>query len=137
MTTLVQSRDAIVALINTALSADYPTLKVFYENTLSVDLDTVGDRFVRVEVDFDDAAQLTINNNPEHRTYGSLYFTIFVKDGLGVRDTLVLMQYLSDVVKFKQTATYVFGTPRPGKRDARGGWHSYELVCPFWLDSLI
>ena len=136
MTTFVECRDAIVTLIHTSLQTQHPGLPVFWENTLSIDLDTVGERFIRIEVDFDDAHQLTINGNPEHRTYGTVYFTVFGKEGTGVRETLALFQSLTDVVKFKQDARYVFGVPTPGRRDAQAGWRSYELRAPFWFDSL-
>jgi len=136
MTTFVQSRDAIVTLIHTALQAQHPTLPVFWENTLAVNLDTVGTQFLRIEIDFDDAHQLTINDAPEHRTYGHVYFTVFVKEGAGSRSALVLFDSLSDLVKFQAAQRFVFGVPTPGRRDARDGWMSYELRAPFFFDSL-
>lgn len=136
MTTFVQSRDAIVTLIHTALQAQHPDLPVFWENTLTVDLDTVANPFLRIEIDFDDAHQLTINDMPEHRTYGHVYFTVFAKEGTGSRNALVLFDSLSDLVKFKSDARFVFGVPTPGRRDARDGWVSYELRAPFFFDSL-
>ncbi|MBI3144733.1 MAG: hypothetical protein HYZ18_05575 [Pseudogulbenkiania sp.] len=135
MSTFEQCRDEIVALINTAIGVSYPTLKVFYENTLSVDLDTVGDRFVRIELEFDDAAQLTINNTPADRTYGTVYFTIFLKEGLGTRPYLELVQFFKDLVAFKTATHYRFEVVRPGKRGAPDGWRSYEVTAPFWFDA--
>lgn len=136
MTTYAAARDDIVSMVNTALQTLHPTLPVFWENTLKVDLDTVTSPFVRIELDFDDAMQLTVNDDPEHRTYGTLYFTVFCKEGTGTRSTLVLFESFTNIVKFKHTATYVFGVPRPGRKDPRQGWVSQELAAPFWFDSL-
>lgn len=136
MTTFVEARDAIVTLIHNALQAQLPDLPVFWENTLTVDLDVVGSPFLRIEIEFDDARQLTINDMPEHRTYGTVFFTVFVKEGTGMRQTLVLFDTLANLVKFKTSNRFVFSTPTPGRRDARDGWVSSELRAPFFFDSL-
>lgn len=137
MTTFVEARDSIVSLIHTALQNNHPTLPIFWENTLEVDLNAVGNLFVRIELDFDDAMQMTINDIPEHQTFGTVYFTVFMKEGTGTRESLILMQSFTDVVKYQMTPTFVFTTPRPGKKDGpRDGWISQELVAPFWFDSL-
>ncbi len=137
MTTFVEARDVVVTLIHTALQTDRPTLPVFWANTKVVDLDTVGSLFLRVEVEFTDARQLTINNDPEHRTYGMVYFSVFSKEGTGDRATLDLFEYLTNVVKFQRSANYTFLTPRPGRREARSGWVSAELHAPFQFESLV
>ena len=134
MSTYTQCRDAIVALLHGDIAVDYPTLPVFWENTVAVDLDKVGDKFVRIELEFDDAEQLTVNGSPWHRTYGTVYFTLMVKDGTGTRSVLELYEYFTNLVKFKGATHYQFEVVRPGKRDARDGWRSYELCAPFWFD---
>lgn len=135
MTTYVEARDAIVGLVHPAWVSAYPAVPVFYENTLRVDMDKVGDSFLRVEVDFDDARQMTVNDAPEHATYGTLYLTLFAKDGTGVRDTLGCFDYLTDLAKFKTITGVRFGAPTPGRRTYKDGWRSYELRVPFWFYS--
>jgi hypothetical protein len=55
MTTEVEARDAIVAYLHPAWVTAYPSIKVFYNNTVKVDLDTVGATFLRVSIDFTDS----------------------------------------------------------------------------------
>ena len=56
MTTYVEARDTIVAYLESALSA----LPRFYEDTETVDLDSVGDQFLKICIEFADARQATI-----------------------------------------------------------------------------
>lgn len=136
MTKFVEARDSIVEYLSTNLATDRPALPLFWENTVEVDLDTVGSTFVRIEVEFNDAMQLTINGLPEHETSGLVFFTVFAKQGSGTRSVLELFDYLSDLVKFKRATNFQFTVPRPGRREARGGWASYELVVPFSFNSV-
>jgi hypothetical protein len=136
MTSYVQARDSIVSLIHTNIELNLPTLPVFWENTLSVNLDTVGDRLLRVEIDFDDAKQMTINDAPERRVYGEVVFTLMNKVGLGTRDTLVVIDYIENVVKYVNTTKVVFQTPAMGRKQERQGWVSHEFRAPFFFDSM-
>lgn len=135
MTTYVEARDAIVTLVSTNLGTDYPDLELEWENTVLVDLDAVGDRFLKIEVDIDGADQLTMDAPVQHQTWGLLHFTLMVKEGSGIRDTLILLQYLGDMAKYTQIEGVWLGTPTPGPRRARDGWRSYELSIPFEFDS--
>lgn len=134
MTTFVQARDDLAALISTGLTGI--GVPVFWENTLSVDLDKVGDRFIRIEIDFDTARQLTMNGAPIHETMGEIYFTVFSKEGLGTRATLALLDTISSVAKYQLTGRVKTLTPSPGKKDYRDGWYSQELRVPFRFNSL-
>jgi hypothetical protein len=132
MTTLVQCRDDLVTLIHTNLTG----VPVFWENTTSVDLDKAGDRFVRVEIDFDGAKMLTVDPSPVHLTEGSIYFSIFTREGLGTRGTLALMDTISTLVKFRFTTRVRTFTPTPTRVQSKDGWHMQELRVPFEMDSL-
>lgn len=135
MTTYVEARDAIVGLVNGAWPAEYPDDPVFYENALRVDLDEVAGSFLRVEIEFDDARQSTVGVAPQHRVYGAAHFTVFTKDGAGVRHVLERLQFLTDVAKFQSISGVRMQAPRPGPRGYKDGWRSYELRVPFWFDS--
>lgn len=134
MTTFVQARDDLAALISTGLAGI--GVPVFWENTLSVDLDKVGDRFIRIEIDFDDARQMTMNDTPIHETIGEIYFTVLTKEGLGTRATLALLDTISAAVKYNLSGRVKTLTPTPGRRDYSDGWYAQELRVPFRFNSL-
>ena len=135
MTTYVQARDALVTKINTALAADHPTLKVFYENTNMVDTNTVGDSFLIVAIDFLAARQSTIENSPQHRVLGEVTFRLMVKDGKGTRTTLQMFDYMTTLLGHQFVNGVYTKTPAPGKKMARDGWSSFDLHVPFHFDS--
>jgi hypothetical protein len=130
----VQARDEIVTMLHADLVINKPGLPVFWENTLQVDLNVVADPFVRIEIDFDDAEQLTINNDPWHRVHGSIYVTVFTKEGGGTRHALELFDYFSNLAKFRLGTKFSSSTPRPGRKTAKQGWVSFELGVPFHFD---
>lgn len=132
MTTLVQCRDDIVAFIH----GNIPGVPVYWENTLAVDLDEVGDRFVRVEIDFDGAKMLTMDGPQIHQTEGVIYFSIFSKEGTGTRSTLALMDTISNLAKYHLTTRVRTFTPTPGRSYLKDGWHMQELRVPFEINSL-
>ena len=134
MTTFVQARDDLATLISTGLTGI--GVPVFWENTLSVDMDTVGPRFIRIEIDFDNARQVTMDGVPVHETLGEIYFTLFTREGLGTRSTLALLDTISDVVKYKLASRVTTWTPTPGRKDYKNGWYVQELVVPFRFNSL-
>lgn len=130
----VQARDEIVTMLHADLVINKPGLPVFWENTLQVDLNAVADPFVRIEIDFDDAEQLTINDDPWHRVYGTIYFNVFTKTGSGTRNVLVLFDYFSNLAKFRLGTKFSSSAPRPGRKSARQGWVSFEIGVPFHFD---
>lgn len=131
MSTYVEARTAVVTLLNTALGAQYPTVPVFWENTTAVALDKVGERFIKVQIDFDDAQQMTVNGAPHHMTFGTLRLSIFWKEGAGTLTTLQMMDYLTGLTKYKLTGTVTFWTPAPGRKVSQDGWISQDLEVPF------
>lgn len=138
MATMLQVRDAIVTLVHNDLTATYPTLPVFWENTLEVDLDALTeDRFLRIEVEFSGANQLTIDAPVQRKTWGLIYCTLLAREGSGVRDTLAILDHLSTTLAYQYLLSnkLFLGTPTPGPRRAKDGWRSYELSVPFEFDS--
>ena len=132
-TTYVNARDAIVAHFNTQWTSAYPTVPAFYENTVAVDLDTVGDRFVRLEVDFDDARQFDIDLAPvpSQVVYGNIIARIFFKEGTGMRAALQMVDTLNAMLSFKTLSGVYSGVPTVGPKATKGGWMSFSLRAPF------
>lgn len=134
MTTTVQARDALVALVESTLRVDRPAVPVFYENTLSVDMDTVNFPFIRCEIDFDDAMFITMD--AEHAHYGSMYLTIFYSPGTGIRSSFDLFDYVCANFKNVRASGVVTAMPRMSKKDERNGVPFIEILVPFRLFSL-
>jgi len=137
MTTYVEARDDLVDLINSTWPVAYPDQPVFYENTLAIDLDTVPNGFLRVEIEYQDSLEASLDQIT--RTYGSLYLTVFVKAGTGTRQVFGMMDFLTNVAKFVTTTKVTLGAPTPGAKldkEAKKGWVGYELIVPFQFNSL-
>jgi len=91
----------------------------------------VGSMFLKVFIDFDDAVQLTINNDPKHMTFGTLRLTIVYKEGTGTLRTLGVMDFLTNLAKFKLNTSVTFWLPVPGRKVSQKGWESQDLEVPF------
>lgn len=133
MTTYTEARNSIVQLVTETLAVSVP---VFWENTLEIDLDKVGDHFIKVQVDFDDSTQMTINDHPERRVYGEVVFTLMSKGGTGTLTRLGLIDSIENVVSFTRTTKVQFEVPRVGRKQERDGWVSQDFRAPFFFDSL-
>lgn len=129
MTSYVQARDTLVGKINAALSTDHPALPVFWENTLEVDVNSVGNVFLQVEINFQDEVDTTID--PETITTGEVNFRLFYKQGQGVRAGLTVFDYLRNLMKFQVVSGVTLYTPKPGKKEMRNGWSISDLNAPF------
>lgn len=135
MTTYVQARDALVAHINTGWTTTYPSTSIFYDNTLKIDLNSVGDCFLRVEIDFMDAVQADIDLNASHDVTGQVVMTVFTKEGAGARTKLSMFDYLTSLFKLVKISGVQCSVPRPGKRVPKNGWVSEELLVEFSFNS--
>ena len=134
MTTEVQARDAIVAYFHPAWTTAYPSVPVYYENTVKIDLDTVGNAFLSVSIDFNDSVREGIDSSPITGSYGEVTFRLFAKDGVGVRDTLARQNYIRELMKYRDLSGVALDCPRPGRKQAKDGWASSDLIVPlqFW-----
>ena len=137
MTTYVGARDALANHISTSLSTDYPTLKVFWENATKADPNTVGTSFLQVEIQFNDATDITID--PAAQIDGTVLFRLFYKEGQGTRQALGLFDYLSGKMAFTENLNasgVTLTTPYPGRKRSKDGWASFDLVAPFFFRTI-
>jgi hypothetical protein len=131
MTTEVEARDAIVAYLHPAWVTAYPAVKVFYENATTIDLDTVGANFLKVNVEFTDSDRLGIDPAPGTMSYGNLMLQVFFKDGTGTRTSLEILGFLRTTIGYKHLGAVAIGCPRFGRKQSRSGWNSQDLSVPF------
>lgn len=131
MTTEVEVRNGIVALLNPAWVTAYPGVKIFYENTVQVSLDDVGDRFTTASIDFTDSVRQGIDESPITGSYGVITMRLFSKEGTGVNSTLEEATFLRNLLKYKKLAGVTLDCPRMGKKVAKDGWVSQDLIVPF------
>lgn len=130
MITYTQARDAMVTHIHTAMQAQLPSLKVFWENTTTVDIATVGDRFLQAEVNFEDTVLASPTDLFDHVT-GNIGLRLFLKEGVGTRAGLLIWDTLNAAVRQTELSGVRLGSPYPGRKEQRDGWLSIELMVPF------
>lgn len=131
MSNYTTTRDYLVQMVVNDLGPQIPGVPIFWENTLSVDLDVVSSPFMRVEIEFDDSSQMTVTGAPKRALHGAVSFTVLVKAGDGTRKVLEIFDTIESVVKFRTSTNCNLGLPLPGAREERKGWVSYEIRAPF------
>lgn len=136
MTTYVEARTSIATAIEAGLSAGYSTLDVFWENRGEVDTNNVGDRYMKVDIDFLDSRQITVEFNPAKRVFGEIVLTFFVKDGAGTLETLTWKDYFDSLLSHKRLGGVQTFTATPGSKRSLKGWRSTEMTVPFTFDTL-
>lgn len=136
MTTYVQARDALVGHIDAAFKTDKPAVKLFYENTLKVDPNNVGDSFVSVAIDMVGAKQASIEFNPRKRMLGEVTFRFMFKEGKGTREALGLYDYVDSMLGNKNIDGVQTRTAVPGRKRSGDGWVSFDFYVPFIFDSI-
>lgn len=130
---LVQIRDALVTTLNTGWA--HPAIPIFYTNSVQIDIATLGDHFLKCDILFDDAVQINIGPNPNHRIYGTLVLKVFSKDTRGTRTALGYIDELSSLFGFKNLSGVKLQAPRTGWEQQSKGWLSTDLRVSFWADS--
>ena len=136
MTTFVGARDALVTHFDTAIKLAYPGLPVFYENAVKADLDSVGDNFLQIGVDFTSADQFDFDlAAQDHMTVGLFTVRVFAKDGTGTRTALGMMEFITGLMKLKDLSGVHTGIPKPGRKISDKGWSATDLLVPFEFHS--
>ena len=132
MTTYVAAREAIVAHLHPAWVAAYPNVPIFYENTLAVDLDAVpGGMFLMVSIPFSDSVRQGIDATPMSRVWGEVNLRLFSKDGMGVRSTLQVFDFLTSVLAYRKLSGVTLDAVVPGRNQTRDGWVSRDVNAGF------
>ena len=135
MTTYVQARDTLAAFISAAIATDKPAWKVFYENADKPDVNTVGDQYIVVAIDFLSAKQATIESNPKRRSLGDIVFRVVTKESMGTRSTLQVFDYVESLLANKSIGGITLRTAVPGKKRTSAGWTLADIAIPFVFDS--
>lgn len=129
--TYVEARNAIVSYFNPKWLTQYPSIPVFYENTVQIDLDTVGDIFLTVSIDFTDSQRLDIDAAPASETFGDVTLRLFTKEGTGTLKTLQVFDWLTATMKYRDLGGVTLGCPDPGPKVSKTGWLSSDLYVSF------
>ncbi len=135
MTTHVEAHDALIAHIETILQAGYPTLAVYYENTLEIDLNTAPSMFLRVNLELSATNLITTDNTFLDRSFGEIVFSLSVKDGTGTRFILDIFDYLTRETRHENLSGVILGSASNGPKSVQPGWKTYTLLIPYYYDS--
>jgi hypothetical protein len=127
---LTDARDALAACVDTALQALPIPCPTFWDNTLSVDTNTVGDIFLRCGVVFTGAEQATIDVESD-RVFGYVWISVFQKAGAGTRKTLEIFDSLRAALAFRKEGGVELRLAYPGKKEEHDGWLSQDLLVDF------
>ena len=130
-TTYVQARDAIVTHLATQLATQLATVKIVWDNTEEVDITDVGNQFIQVDVDFDDAEQAVVGFDASEQVLGVVGFRIFQKKGEGTRSVLEIFDTLRGILAFRDISGVTFGAPKPGAKKSHEGWVSWDFSAGF------
>lgn len=130
------ARLALVTALSNYVSATNPTLPVIYEDQETVDLESIGDVFVKVDIKYDNANNVGIGVDVPHRVTGFLLLIISTKEGTGTIDRIRLMDTMTNLFKNKNLGGLNTKVPTPLRKQRLNGWTFQELGVPFWFDSI-
>ena len=131
--TPADARDALVASLEATW--DKVTVPVFYENVTDVNLTTIGDYFLKVQIEWNGSAQANVSPTPFERTYGVLVLWLLAKESLGTRQALVYLESLRTLFRFKNFGGVHTQAARLENGPTQQGWCSHEVRVPFYFDS--
>lgn len=131
MITYTQARDALVGHINTVMTTQFPGTKVFYENTVKVDTNTVGDQFVQVEVSIENSSFVTLEAAPTDKVSGFIGFRLYVKEGKGSRLFLTFADTLNEHLRHLTLSGVTTFSPVFGRKETAEGWTAFDIGFPF------
>lgn len=136
MTTRVEARSEITSVLSTNLAGNFPGIPFFWDDTVAVDLDKVGDRFVRVNTAFLDTEEMTVDPGREMRRHGVVSIFVFQREGQPQGPALAVLDTVDTVVRFVPTAKVRFEAPVERRPETRNGWTSRGIDIPFYSDTL-
>lgn len=136
MPTMTEARDALVKLIEDDMSVTHPNVQRHYQNTGTLDPDTMDSMYLFVKIDFVASNQITLGHTPYDRTFGILSLDIRDKVGAGTRPALVLADHLKKLTKHKTVSGVTLKTPNLQELENLGAWACHELLVEFWFDSI-
>ena len=136
MTTRVEVRTEIASVLQANLAGNFPGLPFFWDDTVAVALDKVGDRFVRVNTAFLDTEEMTVDPGREMRRHGVVSIFVFQREGQPQAPALAVLDTVDTVVRFVPTAKVRFEAPVERRPETRNGWTSRGIDIPFYSDTL-
>ena len=132
-----QARTNLITHFHTYWSAAHPTITVVHENRPFVNIDTVGNMFLAVSIEFPEAKQASIGDVPITRVNGEMYICIYTKEGIGVVTALGYIDELTTLFKHQNLSGLQTTTPVIENEECVKGWKKYHLVIPFWFHILV
>lgn len=106
----------------------------FYENGPCPNLDTVGDIWLDCEIEYHDAATMTMGERPRGRAMGLLKVRVMVREGAGTQRADQLLDALEELFRPQIMGTARLDFPARMKAVPALGWLKQGIVSPFSLD---
>ncbi len=130
---LSEARQAVVTKLEAIKSEIEPSLIIHYENTPDVDLDSVGDYFLEVELDFNGSRQASLGDNPMTRNDGDLVLRFMNRAGNGRLELLNLIDEFRARLRYANLSGMQLQAVRSGGVSSRSGWSADTWLVGFWF----
>ena len=128
-----QARDALITKVAAATALLLPGMLVVYENADGVSIDTAPAFFLRVSIDFDRAAQASMEAAPITRYEGELNLTHMMKEGTGTKALLARIELLNAELRHLSLGDLQLAVPYPSDKGSPAGWYYQAWSIPFWF----
>lgn len=129
-----QARADIAGAVAAAVAAwtAYP-LVVEMDNRNVVNYDTQQKPFLQVDTYYLDGEQLDMAANPMVAQYGQILLSVVSKEGTGVSESALLVDFLIPYFELKEFAVVRTNAAKPQKSKPLRGWHYQPILVPFWF----
>lgn len=134
---LVAAEQAIRTIIEKA-KADWATagnyaLQIEYDNRETVDLTTLTDPYLMVDIMWQDGQQMDLGVRPLVTDYGHIVLAAGVKEGGGSLALVELLEFLRPYLQLRDDLGPVrTQTAAVQKPVYRGGFYYIPMLVPFW-----
>ena len=128
MSTLVTARTAIVTYLQANLPAN---TKIFYENTVEIDLNAQPDLFLLCIIDMTDTVRKNFDLVALRERFGEVIIRVFVREGKGTAGALGMVDFFEGKLSDLSIGDITFGTVRPSRKIKQDGWLMQDLVVDF------
>lgn len=128
-------RDALVALLQADLSAQFPSLVLVFDNQ-PFDWGSPPETFLHLEVEDGEDAQASLALvNPRTRVHGAVQATYYCREGLGTRGCLATLGWLAGHLRYRYAAGVQFQNTRLAPSgDPVDGWYRRDLTLSYYAD---
>lgn len=124
-------RAGLITAVKAPWEAAFPGEPIVFDNE-PFNWDDPPERFSVFEINFYGASQIGLSADPKTRTRGYVYFTSYIRRGLGSAIPVMRIGWMADLLKYRTIAGLQLQEPEPDGGRPPQRWHTEGLKIGFF-----